>query len=394
MARPPLTLETWGEINTTKLGTGKYRARARYRDIDGVTRPVERLGRTKSEAIDKLKSALRDRLGPLSGEDITRETTIASLADVWWKEWRDEQPRAVGSVLRYKSVLDGHVVKSLGSWRIQECTVGKLDRFIKTMTENVGYSSAAIASVLLTGMLNLAARRDAIDANPMAAVAKVPIPESQPTAFSLEDVAELRAILAEWDAGMDRSGRQRVSDLADPVDAFLATGARPGEIFAMSWPLIDLSKTPTLATLRDTMAKDLNGRWRVQHQRKNHKVLEVKLPKFATDMLLRRRVHATTDFVFPSSTGTPRIPDNFRTQWHAALKGTRFEGRLPKEFRSTVATFLRDEDGIETAQQQLNHASLTTTEQRYGVPIVTAPDVSAILEKFVAPMRPSGQSGG
>lgn len=382
MPRPPLTLETWGAINVKKLAPGKYEARARYRDVDGVTRPIQRTGRTKTAAEDALKQAMRDRLGPISGEEITRETRISTVADMWWQEFRDAKVHPNGTIRRYSSVLTTHVVAGIGEWRLQECTVGKLDRFIKTKAKHSGYSTASICTVLLSGMLDMAARHDAIDTNPMRSVAPVPKPASEIGVFSIEDVAELRAILADWDAGKDNSGRARVSDLADPVDMFLATGARPGEIFAIDWRHIDFTTSPPTLTLQDTMAKDAAGRWVIQHGRKSRKQIRLKLPPFAVTMLMRRRVQSVSSLVFPSSTGTPRIPDNFRTQWHAALRGTRFEGRVPKEFRSTVATFVRDHDGIEQAQHQLGHASLLTTEQHYAVPVMDAPDLTALLEQF------------
>ena len=188
--------------------------------------------------------------------------------------------------------------------------------------------------------------------------------------------------MSEWDRGKDKSGRVRVSDLADPVDMFLATGCRPGEIFGIEWEQIDLNSTPPILNLQNTMAKDRQGRWVVQRQTKGKKGRRLRLPDFAVQMLIRRRVQALTKMVFPSSTGTPRIPDNFRVQWHAALKGTRFEGHVPREFRSTVATFVRDGEGIEAAQHQLGHSSLTTTEGHYTSPVVEGPDLTQILEQF------------
>jgi hypothetical protein len=53
MARAPLELGTWGRIWVTKSARvrgGKpfsYRARAMYRDFDGVSREVEAEGRTR-----------------------------------------------------------------------------------------------------------------------------------------------------------------------------------------------------------------------------------------------------------------------------------------------------------------------------------------------------------
>ena len=99
-------------------------------------------------------------------------------------------------------------------------------------------------------------------------------------------------------------------------------------------------------------------------------------------MLLHRRVESLSELVLPSSTLTPRIPDNFRLQWHMALTGTRFEGRVPKEFRSTVATAIRDAAGLERAQHQLGHSTYATTEQSYLPRVVQVPDSTVILERF------------
>lgn len=386
MARAPLPLGTWGEIDTTRLGPGNWEAIARYRDVDGITRRMKRRGRTKDAARVALKEAMRDRTGPAGDEDLTPDNRVNTLLDLWWDEYQAQQSRPAGTVRRYTQVLDLHIRPAMGEWRLAECSVSKIDRLVKLKTEKAGYSNAQIMVVILSAAFDLAARHNAMPVNPMRSIAAVPEPEHTITYFSLEDVAELRAILREWDDGKDKSGRRRVSDLADPVDMFLATGFRPGEVFATQWPDVDFTKTPTEVHGWSTMAKDAHGKWVIQRRRKNRREVRLALPLFASEMLLRRRVDATTDLVFPSSVGTPRVPDNFRVQWHAALKGTRFEGRVPKEFRSTVATFLRDEAGIEAAQHQLNHASLTTTEDSYASPVVIAPDMSAVLERFGRPL--------
>jgi integrase len=382
MARPPLPIHTHGEIKAKQLGKGKWEARTRYRDFDGTTRQMRRTGRTETAAKNAVKEAVRDNLGASGDGEITADSRVRELADIWWDEYKASKTVPAGTIHRYKGVIERHIKDGLGDRRLRECTVSSIDKFLKAKTRNVGYSTSSIAAVLLRGMFDLAARHDAIESNPVVSAASVPKPKNSTTAFSIKDVAELRKILRAWDAGNDRSGRKRVSDLADPVDMFLATGARPGEIFAIKWELIDLSLTPARVRLTSTMAKDENGHWRIQPHRKNRKDISVPLPKFASQMLLRRRVNSIGELVFPSSALTPRIPDNFRTQWHAALEGTPYAGRLPSEFRSTVATLLRDAAGIEAAQHQLNHASLLTTEQHYAVPLTVVPDHTDVLEQF------------
>lgn len=382
MARPTLPIQTHGEIQATQLGKGSWEARTRYRDFDGTTRHMRRRGRTETAAKNAVKEAVRDRLGPAGDGDLTRDSRVSQLALTWWDEYTTGKTIPAGTHNRYKGVLHKHIIGGIGDRRLAECSVSAMDKFIKAKTRNVGYATASIAAVILRGMFDLAARHDAIGANPMLSVAAIPKPNHTPTVFTIKDIAELRKILRAWDAGKDGSGRPRVSDLADPVDMFLGTGWRPGEIFATEWELLDLTTTPARVRLGSTMAKDESGRWRIQRDRKNHKDIDVPLPKFVSQMLLRRRVNSVSTLVFPSSTLTPRIPDNFRLQWHKALEETRFKGRLPKEFRSTVATLIRDEIGIEAAQHQLDHASLTTTEQRYAVPITRVPDHTAVLEQF------------
>jgi integrase len=382
MARPPLPIQTHGEIKATQLDKGKWEARARYRDFDGTTRSIRRIGRTSTAAKDAVKEAVRDLLRSGGDDELTGDSRVRQLADVWWKEYRASRDIPAGTLNRYRYVLENHIKDGLGDRRLNECTVSALDKFVKAKTEHAGYSSASIAVVLLRGMFDLAARHDAVDSNPVLSVAPVPKPAHTPTAFTLKDIGELRKILRAWDAGEDKRGMPRVSDLADPVDMFLATGARPGEIFAIKWDQIDFTTTPARVILSSTMAKNDAGRWDIQPHRKNHKVISVPLPRFAHQMLTKRRVNSVSELVFPSSTLTPRIPDNFRVQWHHALEGTPYHGRLPREFRSTVATLLRDHAGIEAAQHQLNHASLLTTEQRYAVPMTELPDHTAVLEQF------------
>ena len=365
---------------------GRWVAQARYRDVDGRTRQIERTGRTKQKAEDLLRTAMRDRIKPAGAHELGPETRLADLADVWWDEF-SRSSGSNGTLRRYETVLHKYVIASLGGWMIREVSVSKLDRFIKQTTRLNGYSNASIAAVLLTGMFAMAARHDALETNPMKSVAPVDEPDHEVVIFSLEDVAELREILARWDVSPDASGRPRGSDLSDPVDFFLGTGCRPGEVFALMWEDVDFTAQPITVDIHRTMAKNREGKWTLQNKTKTGAGRRLSLPSFVGKMLLRRRVEAYSELVFPSSTLTPRIPDNFRVQWHAALKGTRFEGRVPKQFRATVATAIRDMAGLERAQHQLGHSSYSTTEQSYLPPVVLVPDSTAILERFNVRVR-------
>lgn len=64
-----------------------------------------------------------------------------------------------------------------------------------------------------------------------------------------------------------------------------------------------------------------------------------------------------------------------------------------KTFRKAVAKLLTEEYDLRTAQEQLGHASQTTTETFYVGLNTEAPKVAETLEKFFKESTPSPKSG-
>lgn len=57
MGRPPTPVGSYGAIITMPTADGQFKARCRFRDHDGVTRLVQRIGKTKTGAQNNLKAA-------------------------------------------------------------------------------------------------------------------------------------------------------------------------------------------------------------------------------------------------------------------------------------------------------------------------------------------------
>lgn len=104
MARPELPVGTWGKIRTEKLGPHRFRARARFRDYDGKTRDVEATGATEAAAVAALKVKLRDRTTP-NNDEVTRETHVSTLADLWIEEITAEERLAPQTIHQYQTSL-------------------------------------------------------------------------------------------------------------------------------------------------------------------------------------------------------------------------------------------------------------------------------------------------
>lgn len=86
MARPTLPLGTHGRIRVYRLGPKRFRARTKVRDHDGRVREVERTGPSASRAENLLKEALRDRKRSTRGGEITGESTVRALGELWLAE--------------------------------------------------------------------------------------------------------------------------------------------------------------------------------------------------------------------------------------------------------------------------------------------------------------------
>jgi hypothetical protein len=84
--RPPLRIGEHGKISRIYIGNGVWRAEARYRDGDGVTRKVRRVGppdehdRKGKLAEDALIEALTERRPP-DANAISLDTLVMVLVD-------------------------------------------------------------------------------------------------------------------------------------------------------------------------------------------------------------------------------------------------------------------------------------------------------------------------
>ncbi|MDQ3153750.1 MAG: hypothetical protein M3R63_19240 [Actinomycetota bacterium] len=85
MPRPSLPLGSYGKITAWRDGAG-WIARAKFRDFDGVVRPVKRSGRTKVAAERALRAALVEREVPAKESEVMPGTTFGKVAELWLAE--------------------------------------------------------------------------------------------------------------------------------------------------------------------------------------------------------------------------------------------------------------------------------------------------------------------
>ncbi|MFF2082695.1 tyrosine-type recombinase/integrase [Nocardia sp. NPDC058176] len=392
MPNPPLAIGTYGSISAKRQPSGRWRASTRFRDDDGVTRPVQAFGPTKPRAIAALKDRVKDRRHAGSRAlDLTLETKLSELADWWLAELEFEErvsPQTIDHYRRHlypasKRIRDGTVKinTALGGLRIREATTTRLDAHLKAIARTAP-AKARAHKVVLTGMMAFAVRHDVIRHNPVLNVARIPRRIQRPRAADLTTLRELRAQLETWVAGAaipgtaahPGRGPRRSRIVLDVADFLLGTGARTGEALAMRWQDIDLDAAPPRATIcgtivrithHDGVLRPIRQEWTKTHAGYR----SVVLPQFVVEALRRRATEAVPnplDLVFTVRTGGIYDPHNFRRSWRSA-RGSRFAWVTPKTFRKSVATLIANEHGADRAAQQLGHADRGLTAHRHYI---------------------------
>lgn len=360
MGRRPLPLGTHGEIRTYQRGTKKWLARTLYRDYDGKVRPVERVGPSKATAANNLQEALRDRTRAAVGDEITASTRVKVAADLWLREL-DESDKALRTKRTYHESWERDVSPAVAELRGSEITVSLATRVLRSIHEQAGPGSAKHAKVVLGGIMGLFVRHDAFENNP---IREVVLPaagrkRAEPRMhLEPDELPLLRKHLRDNKKAVRR-------DLPAVVDALAALGCRIGELLALDWSKIDFA-AGTIAIEGTVIRVTGVGLFVQEHTKSEAGMRIVEPPAWLMDMLKSRHAESESEWVFPTTTGTLRDPDNARADLRDAVKETQWAGLHPHAFRHLVATML-DAAGLSAREiaDYLGHERVSMTQDVY-----------------------------
>ncbi len=389
MARPPLPIGTWGTITTKEVRPGVFRARARFRDADGMTRSVTSTGRTSAAARRELRQTFADRAAP-AGDLISPEMRLQAVAEIWLALLGSERHIEQTTIDEYRRVVERVLNDALGSMRLREARAGRIERVILSQPTD---SRRKKVKTVLGMMFDAAVRDGAIDVNPVRSTSRLRRTKTDVRVLDVADLGALRAAVAAW-MTKERPGPRPSNDVPDIIDLMLATGCRIGEILAVRWSDVDLAaQRPTLAVSGTVKTEKGRGTYRKAKPKSDASIRTVTLPPFAVEVLLRRRVSEPAnprDAVFATRKGTWHQVGNIERRWRQIRRDTGFDWVTPHVFRKTVATLIDQVVDAETAARQLGHSSSDITTEFYIRKDRSAPDVSHVLEAFAAPREGHG----
>jgi integrase len=384
--RPSLRIGGHGKISRVHLGGGLWLARCRYRDTDGVTRKVQRLGppgiydQYGKMAEDALIEALADRR-PSSGPDaVSLETLVTALVEQHLVRLA-EDGRSPVTLATYRFAI-GKLDKFMAGVRVGEASPARIDAALRSMRSAHGPTMARQAKTVLRGALQLAVMANILGSNPVRDVQPLRS-NAQPKGAVGLTAEQLRDLLRKVQA----SKFCQDHDLVDPITLLIATGLRRSELLGLRWIDYD-DQARTLTVAGKVVRVSGEGLQRVDETKSAAGRRTVPVPRFAVQMLgIRHGLPYLGEqvLIFPSTAGTLRDPNNFGKEWRNAREELGVPEVTTHSFRKTVATLI-DDDGLSAriGADQLGHSKVSMTQDRYMTRGRVHTQVADLLDRAIA----------
>lgn len=370
MPRERLPIGEIGSISTTKLENGNWQARGYIRDKDGKRRGIKASAPTKAKSITRLKAKASTRVTPTT-TGLHAQTTIKQAATMWL-EILDRSKRKPATKRTYEQATRLHIIPLIGELTITEATPTRLNTFLHDAAQHRtidgvgigGITAARHAKVCLGLIFKMCVQDGALTHSPVI-YTDTPATEYKPVkALTVEDIRAIRQGILAWGEVRTSGPPRNARLLLDFVDVLAGTGARPGEILALSWENVSLATGTIFITSTLTQVKG-EGLVVMATPKSVYSERGLKMPVFVEAVLSARRAHADVSApVFSTRTGNHISDSNMRRIWRAA-KPAGYEHVKFSDYRKAVATLIERAEGMEAAGKALGHSSPEITRRYY-----------------------------
>jgi integrase len=335
---------------------------------------------------DSAETALAEAIAAVKSGgyvDPSKVTVTRFLTD--WIDRKAEDDLKPTTATSYRSKIEHHLVPRLGSLRVQELDVSRIEDALRDIHREGGRKGAPLSRrtvnycrVVLASALDDAVRRGIIKGNP-ARLARIPARERdgwEPRSAPQQpwSVPELRKFLAT--AAEDR--------LAALWMVYLTTGMRRGEALGLRWSTVDLDAGTTAVARVRTTATDEDGHRMVYDYDTPKSAASARTVTLDGPTVAAIQVHRTAQLeerlaaggawldegrVFAREDGSGVDPDGVSKRWRelCELAGVRTI-RLHDARHSHATLMLAGGVPVEVISRRLGHARISVTMDLYVHP--------------------------
>lgn len=326
------------------------------RDARGRRRKVT--GRTKREALAKLRRALRDREDGLAVDG--SQLTVGAFLQSWVRDTVEVSGLAASTVAKHEIAVRVHLVPALGRIKLGKLAPAHVQRFIRDeLAAGKGPRTVQLSHRTLRQALGQAERWGLVRRNVAQLVTPPRYRPSERRPFTVDE-------------------QHRILDAAKGDRFYVAVvvvhacGLRQSELLGLRWIDVDLERR----VLRTRVQYGRDGRLR--ETKTSAGVRSVPLPRVAADVLRTHRADQQREraaagplwddwgLVLTTRQGRPVSHHNARRSWNRILDQAGVDLRGIHHMRHTYVTMLA-ERGVHqrTAQQLAGHSDSRMTQEVY-----------------------------
>ena len=314
-------------------------------------------GKTKTEALKKLKGIIRDYEDGLLVS--SKGYTVADAVRNWLEFGLSG--RGSGTVDKCTILANTHIIPALGARKLVNLTADDVDRWLADKAKKLSTRTLRELRSILVRAISRAQARDKVKRN-VALLCEIPKgKEGRPSKSLTLDQAEAVLKASEGTA------------LHAYIVLSLLLGARTEELRALTWSHVDLDGTPpSLMVWRSVReggdTKTRKSRRTLAMPRRCADAL--KLHRERQDVAKRAAGDSWQDngLVFASKVGTELDAHNVRRSFRAVLKkaGLNAKEWTPREMRHSFVSLLSDSGvPLENISRLVGHRNTTVTETVY-----------------------------
>lgn len=352
---------------------------------------TKRVHGTKADARKKRDEMKRQIENGINLE--AAKTCFGDFADKWLSNRIDSGELAENTIDRYSDIVE-QIKSYIGAVSVSDITPLVVDDFYRAVKTDRGLTNTSVRKIhqVLKQIMEQACNYDMILRNPCDRIKAPKLDPVDRESLSAADASKLLAALekAEVEAYAAESAKEcrqdergnfergyihGLTEIACILAARLglATGARRGEVLAVTWQSIDL--TSGLATISASITA--KGAVKQPKTKAGNRVIALDaatvnaLSKWQAVQACELgkigfRVKAGTP-VFSDSKGGYINPCNFSRWWRKFTADNGFDGLKFHELRHTQATLLLSQGvDVKTVQNRLGHANASITLNWYA----------------------------
>jgi integrase len=321
-------------------------------------------GRTKTEAMKKLKELLRDYEDGIVVAD--SGFTVAQAVEDWLTFGLNG--RDPSTIETRRILAEGHVIPALGARKLRDLTAEDVDRWLAQKAKTLSTRTLRDIRSILRRSVDRAQARDKVKRN-VVLLCDTPVGQAGRPSKALT-FAQAAALLAATDG----------SSAGAYIVLSLLTGARTEELRALTWSHVQLASdldanppvVPHIMVWRSVRA---GGDTKTRKSRRT-----LALPARCVEALRAQKVRQEAarrlagsrwkehDLVFASEVGTPLDAANVRRAFRRVATAAKLPAAewTPRELRHSFVSLLSDGGmPIEQISRLVGHSGTTVTELVY-----------------------------